>query len=45
MEARRAEIDTRLARLRLEHETASLWVQLEFLIADNGAAAATQEDN
>lgn len=31
LEARRAEIDTRLERLRLEMETARLWAQLNFL--------------
>jgi len=32
LEARRAEIDLRIERLRLELETAALWAQLEFLI-------------
>ena len=39
LEARRMEIDTRLDRLRLEMETASLWAQLAYLIpAENMAA-------
>lgn len=38
LEARRMEIDTRLDRLRLEMETASLWAQLAYLIpAENPA--------
>lgn len=32
LEARRAEIDTRMERLRLEMETAGLWARLEYLI-------------
>jgi outer membrane protein TolC len=32
LEARRAEIDTRMERLRLEMETAGLWAQLEYLV-------------
>lgn len=32
LEARRAEIDTRMDRLRLEMETAGLWAQLEYLL-------------
>ncbi len=32
LEARRAEIDTRMDRLRLEMETAGLWAQLEYLV-------------
>jgi outer membrane protein TolC len=32
LEARRAEIETRAERIRLEAETAELWAQLEFLI-------------
>ena len=32
LEARRAEIDTRMERLRLEMETAGLWARIEYLI-------------
>jgi outer membrane protein TolC len=32
LEARRAEIDARMERLRLEMETAGLWAQLEYLV-------------
>jgi outer membrane protein TolC len=32
LEARRAEIDTRMDRLRLEMETAGLWAQLKYLV-------------
>ena len=32
LEARRAEIDTRIERVRLEMETAALWAQMEYLI-------------
>ncbi|BDT66714.1 hypothetical protein os1_08780 [Comamonadaceae bacterium OS-1] len=40
LEARRMEIDTRMDRLRLEMETASLWAQLEYLLpADHTATA------
>lgn len=44
LEARRIEIDTRVERLRIEMETAGLWVELEYLIpneddAEDGAAA------
>lgn len=38
LEARRMEIDTRIERLRLEMETATLWAQLEFLIPANHPA-------
>jgi outer membrane protein TolC len=41
LEARRAEIDTRIERLRLEFETATLWAQLEYLIPFDPAQAAT----
>lgn len=34
LEARRMEIDTRLERLRIEMETAGLWVELEYLIPE-----------
>ncbi|VTY36552.1 Outer membrane efflux protein [Xylophilus ampelinus] len=43
LEARRMEIDTRMERLRLEMETASLWAQLEFLIPAGHAALAASE--
>jgi hypothetical protein len=41
LEARRAEIDTRMEYLRLEMETARLWAQLNYLtpMADNVAAS------
>lgn len=40
LEARRMEIDTRMDRLRLEMEAASLWAQLEYLLpADHPATA------
>jgi outer membrane protein TolC len=32
IEARRSEIDTRLERLRIEMQTAALWVELEYLM-------------
>ncbi|MBT0960310.1 TolC family protein [Denitromonas iodatirespirans] len=34
LEARRMEIDTRIERLRIEMETAGLWVELEYLVAE-----------
>jgi cobalt-zinc-cadmium efflux system outer membrane protein len=43
LEARRMEIDTRLERLRIEQQTATLWAELAFLIPDasfNTAAPA-----
>ena len=44
LDARRMEIETRLDKLRLELETASLWAQLEYLVApDREAAAAVKE--
>jgi outer membrane protein TolC len=44
LEARRMEIDTRMDRLRLDMETASLWAQLEYLIpAEHAAAASTEQ--
>jgi outer membrane protein TolC len=48
LEARRAEIDTRMERLRLEMENAALWAQLEYLIPpvptpDGTRHAGTQE--
>jgi outer membrane protein TolC len=39
VEARRMEIDTRIERLRIEMETASFWVELEYLIPAQHAAA------
>ena len=45
MEARLAEIDTRIERLRIEMETASLWVELEYLIPDEPAARSSTEAN
>lgn len=36
LEARRSEIDTRVERLRIEMETAGLWVELEYLIPSEG---------
>ncbi|MEJ7687887.1 MAG: TolC family protein [Variovorax sp.] len=39
LEARRMELDTRLERLRLEMETASLWAQLSYLVPIEGRAA------
>lgn len=38
LEARRIEIDTRVERLRIEMETAGLWVELEYLIPGEGDA-------
>lgn len=43
IEARRMEIDTRIERLRIEMETAALWVELEYLAPDAPAAANTLE--
>lgn len=40
LDARRAEIDTRLDRLKLEMEAARLWAQLTYLIPSGHAAAA-----
>jgi len=40
LEARRMEIDTRMDRLRLEMETASLWARLEYLVPAEHPAAA-----
>ena len=36
LQARQAEIDVQLDRLKLEMETASLWAQLEYLLASDG---------
>jgi outer membrane protein TolC len=36
--ARRNEIDVRMQALQLEMETARLWAQLNFLVADDGSA-------
>ncbi|MCK9503847.1 MAG: TolC family protein [Porticoccaceae bacterium] len=42
IDARRAQIDTQLARLQVEMETAQLWVALEFLtLPDNAPGAQT----
>lgn len=41
LEARRMEIDTRMDQLRLEMETAGLWVQLNHLMAGKQEAAVT----
>ncbi len=38
-DARRREIDTRVERLRIEMETAALWVELEFLMPETGTPA------
>lgn len=45
LEARRMEIDTRIERLRIETETAGLWVELEYLIPseDNPNYAAAPQ--
>ena len=43
LEARRAEIDTRMERLRLEMDTARLWAQLNYLVpAGHGTPENTQ---
>jgi len=43
LDARRAEIDTRMERLRLEMEAARLWAQLNYLVpAGHGAAEHSQ---
>jgi len=39
LEARRMEINSRLERLRIEKQAATLWAQLEFLIPDSDASA------
>ena len=44
LEARRAELETRLDRLRLALETAALWAQLETLIPPAREAAATVKE-
>ncbi|APW35965.1 transporter [Rhodoferax koreense] len=45
LEARRMEIDTRMDRLRLEMEAASLWAQLEYLLpADHPATTTTSRE-
>ncbi len=41
-DARRAEIDTRLERLRLEADTARLWAQLNYLAPANRSSAAAR---
>jgi outer membrane protein TolC len=40
LEARRAEIDVRIERLRLEMEAARLWAQLTFLVPDGHAVTS-----
>lgn len=42
LEARRAEIDTRMDELRLEMETARLWAQLNYLTPADHVAASAQ---
>ena len=42
LEARRAEIDTRIERLKLALETARLWAQLNYLIPSGHDVAATR---
>ena len=42
LEARRAEIDTRVERQRLEMDTARLWAQLSYLIPAGGDVAASR---
>jgi outer membrane protein TolC len=42
LDARRAEIQTQLDRLRIEMETAALWAQLEFLLPRDTGASARQ---
>lgn len=43
LEARRAELDTRLERLRIELETAGLWAQLNYLIPAQTPASSVKE--
>jgi hypothetical protein len=38
LQARRGEIDVRVAALQIEMETARLWAQLNFLYPERGAA-------
>jgi outer membrane protein TolC len=45
LDARRAEIDARIERLRVEMETAALWAQLEYLIAPEHDATAALHGN
>jgi outer membrane protein TolC len=40
LDARRSEIDTRIDRLRIEMDAASLWARLEYLVPGGQAAAA-----
>lgn len=45
IDARRAEIDTSMERLRLEMDAARLWSQLNYLVpADHGLAQSSQEN-
>jgi hypothetical protein len=41
LEARRAEIDNRVDRLRLEMEAAGRWAELEYLLPQGHADAAS----
>lgn len=43
LDARRAELDVRLERLRIEMETAGLWAQLTYLIPAQTSAASAKE--
>jgi outer membrane protein TolC len=43
LEARRMEIDTRMDRLRLEMEAASLWAQLEYLLPANHPTTTAEQ--
>jgi hypothetical protein len=43
LDARRAEIDTRLERLRIEMDTADLWAQLNYLIPAESRTSGTKE--
>lgn len=43
LDARRAELETRLERLRIEMETAGLWAQLNYLIPAQSPASSAKE--
>ncbi|MGM9488071.1 TolC family protein [Ideonella sp. YS5] len=45
LEARRAEIDTRMERLRLEMETARLWAQLNYLVPAGHGRPQNSKEN
>jgi outer membrane protein TolC len=45
LDARRAEINLRLERLRIETETAELWAQLEFLLSPDASSALVLNSN